>query len=306
MPLSDESLLAQAGKLVKVNAQGTDFIFVDPVTSGGVAWGAITGTLSAQTDLNTALGTKANSTHSHAPLDITGTAVITNDVRLTDARAPLHTIKRSSTITNLQTTLDGKEAANLNIQAHVISAHAPATAQKNSDITQPEIEAKLTGAITTHTHAGGADPFIAKLVLAADKPTGANTTPVTTGLVFSFEANSKYVIDIFAMVQPAAATTGCGFALDVSVVVTYVATLVTNQLALTGTVSGGESVGDLAVTAKGFSSGMPSATVIHPVLGGGILISGANAGTATLFFYSETTAITTLKAGTMIRVMKMA
>lgn len=35
---------------------------------------------------------------------------------------------------------------------HSQTAHAPANAQKNSDITKAEIEAKLTGAITTHTH----------------------------------------------------------------------------------------------------------------------------------------------------------
>ena len=35
---------------------------------------------------------------------------------------------------------------------HSKSAHAPSNAQKNSDITKAEIEAKLTGDITTHTH----------------------------------------------------------------------------------------------------------------------------------------------------------
>ena len=35
---------------------------------------------------------------------------------------------------------------------HSRSAHAPSNAQKNSDITKAEIEAKLTGNITTHTH----------------------------------------------------------------------------------------------------------------------------------------------------------
>jgi len=35
---------------------------------------------------------------------------------------------------------------------HSQSAHAPSNAQKNSDITKSEIEAKLTGAITSHTH----------------------------------------------------------------------------------------------------------------------------------------------------------
>lgn len=39
---------------------------------------------------------------------------------------------------------------------HSQSPHAPTNAQKNSDITKEEIEAKLTGAITTHSHAGAA------------------------------------------------------------------------------------------------------------------------------------------------------
>ena len=37
---------------------------------------------------------------------------------------------------------------------HSQTAHAPANAQKNSDITKAEIEAKLTGAITSHSHTG--------------------------------------------------------------------------------------------------------------------------------------------------------
>ena len=47
------------------------------------------------------------------------------------------------------------EPANSNIQTHVTSAHAPADAQKNSDITKAEIEAKLTGVISSHSHTGG-------------------------------------------------------------------------------------------------------------------------------------------------------
>ena len=35
---------------------------------------------------------------------------------------------------------------------HSTSPHAPSNAQRNSDITKEEIEAKLTGEITTHTH----------------------------------------------------------------------------------------------------------------------------------------------------------
>jgi len=47
------------------------------------------------------------------------------------------------------------EPANSNIQAHVTSLHAPSNAQKNSDITKGEIEAKLIGEISTHPHASG-------------------------------------------------------------------------------------------------------------------------------------------------------
>ena len=35
---------------------------------------------------------------------------------------------------------------------HSQAAHAPSNAQKNSDITKAEIEAKLTGTITSHNH----------------------------------------------------------------------------------------------------------------------------------------------------------
>ena len=38
---------------------------------------------------------------------------------------------------------------------HSQTEHAPATAQKNSDITKAEIEAKLTGVISSHSHASG-------------------------------------------------------------------------------------------------------------------------------------------------------
>lgn len=187
---------------------------------------------------------------------------------------------------------------------HAGSSHAPATAQKNSDITKAEIEAKLTGVISTHSHSGGADPFLAKLVLIADKPTGANVTPVTLGLSFNYDANSQYVIDIYAIVAPTVATTGCGFMIDVSTVVTFVGTFVSHQLAATGTLSGAASAGDMAAASSGISSGMVIAGN-NFVYGGGILVTGINAGTATFFFRSETTAVTTCKTGTIVRVMKI-
>ncbi len=56
------------------------------------------------------------------------------------------------------TAIAGKEPANANIQTHVTSAHAPSNAQKNSDIIIGEIEAKLTGVISSHSHSGGSSP----------------------------------------------------------------------------------------------------------------------------------------------------
>src|SRR5688572_10208513 len=97
----------------------------NPPGGGSSAWGGITGTLSAQTDL--------------------------------------------------QTALDGKEAANANIQTHIASAHAPSNAQKNSDITKAEIEAKLTGEISSHTHAGGSQAFPVGSVFIAVVSTNPGT-----------------------------------------------------------------------------------------------------------------------------------
>src|SRR3972149_10825353 len=47
------------------------------------------------------------------------------------------------------------EPADAGIQSHITSQHAPSNAQVNADITKAEIEAKLTGEISSHSHAGG-------------------------------------------------------------------------------------------------------------------------------------------------------
>ena len=60
-----------------------------------------------------------------------------------------HTHSNLETINKLtEENLNNMESA----YTHSTSAHAPANAQKNSDITKAEIEAKLTGDITSHTH----------------------------------------------------------------------------------------------------------------------------------------------------------
>jgi hypothetical protein len=150
--------------------------------------------------------------------------------------------------------------------------------------------------------AGGSDPFLFKGALAADAATGANTTPISlSGLVFTFVPNGRYIIDIIGATRAAAATTGGGFHLDTSVAVTRQGMSHVNQLANTGTLTGGSSIADDA--SVGVSSGRPSINTDTPVSGTGYLIAGANGGTAQLRYRSEVAAVSTVMAGFMMRVM---
>jgi hypothetical protein len=168
--------------------------------------------------------------------------------------------------------------------------------------------AKGTAGQILRINSGATAPeWVNKYVLAASlaspQATGANVTPVTlTGLVWTFEANSTYVFRFLGTVTPAAATTGCGFQLDVSAAVTTISMSFVHQLANTGTLSGGHSVADDA--SVGVSSGMPG-TSTYPIQGQGLLITGANTGTAQLRFRSETTAVTTCNTGFTLIVEKV-
>lgn len=147
-----------------------------------------------------------------------------------------------------------------------------------------------------------ADVLVA--TLAGNQATAADVNPVTlTGLVWQFEANAIYFFEWIGKVQPAAATTGCGFQLDVSAAVTEISMSFYHQLATTGTLSGGHSVDDDA--SVGVSSGLPG-TGAYPVVGNGMLRTGGNIGTAQLRFRSETTAVITAIAGMTLVVRRVA
>jgi hypothetical protein len=152
--------------------------------------------------------------------------------------------------------------------------------------------------------ASGGSPFMFEGSLAADAATGANVTPISlTGLVFTFEANSRYWIEFQGATRAAATTTGSGFQLDLSAAVTRVGLGFTHVLANTGTVTAGSSIAD--DTSAGVSSGRASANVDTPVFGNGYLITGANTGTAQLRYRSEVAAVSTVMAGFMMRVRKL-
>lgn len=93
---------------------------VDQPGGGGV-WGAITGTIASQTDLQSALAAKAGSTHTHAQSDVTN---LVSDLAGKQAAgsyaAATHTHAQSD-VTNLVTDLAGKAAV-----AHSHSGLAPA------------------------------------------------------------------------------------------------------------------------------------------------------------------------------------
>lgn len=159
-----------------------------------------------------------------------------------------------------------------------------------------------TVSLGDHTHAGSSPPTV--VTLASDAATGANTTPISlSGLSWSYATNSIYFFRWIGRVSPAAATTGCGFQLDVSSAVTDITMTFFHQLANTGTLSGGHSIADDA--SVGVSSGFPG-TSNYPVCGSGMLRTGANTGTAQLRFRSETTAVTTARAGMTLVVEKVA
>lgn len=220
-------------------------------------------------------------------------------------------------VTGLQSALDGKaasghahigvyEPANAAIALHLAAAHAPSTAQKNSDILQAEIEAKLIGVIASHSHAGGADPFATFIgALAADVSTAANTTPVSaTGLVFSYAALTTYFVEVVGRIAAPAATTGVGFQFDFSSVIDHSGFTFFHQLANTGTLAGGNSIADDA--SAGVSSGISANAAIVPFYGAGVIRTGALTGTAQLRFRSEVAAVATLKAFTVMRVHRIA
>ena len=101
---------------------------------------------------------------------------------------------------------------------HSQSAHAPSNAQKNSDITKAEIEAKLTGNITSHTHsyagsssAGGAansvkSNFIVKL-------NGGSTEGTD---MFTFNGSAAKTVNVTTSSIGAAASSHVHSAADIS------------------------------------------------------------------------------------------
>jgi hypothetical protein len=102
------------------------------------------------------------------------------------------------------------EPADANLQGHLQTQHAPSNAQKNSDITKAEIEAKLTGTISSHTHdfvAGASDNFVVTTQTVNNNAV-ANTLADVTGASFAVSSGLRYWFEITIPYSSAATTTG--------------------------------------------------------------------------------------------------
>lgn len=253
------------------------------------------------------IATKSPNSHGHIISEVTGLQALldskaqalgADDNYVTDAEK----VKLSNTIgtnTGDQTLPTDATLSTSDITTNNVSATKHGFAPKFPNNTTTFLRGDGTWDIPTASVA-----YTLVATLASDQATGANVTPVTlTGLVFTYAANSKYRIHLYGGISAAAATTGCGFQFDTSSVITTQWLHFTHQLAATGTLSGGSSIAD--DVSAGVSSGLPS-TAIWSVMGSGIIITGANTGTAQLRFRSETTAVITCRAGTTIVVEKIA
>lgn len=74
---------------------------------------------------------------------------------------------------------------------HSQAAHAPSNAQKNSDITKAEIEAKLTGNITTHTHDTYAPIDSPNFTTAISMGRKSNSSVGTNSVAFGYSVTAS-------------------------------------------------------------------------------------------------------------------
>jgi hypothetical protein len=281
---------------------GTGFVHI---TDGAQDAEAVALAISDVTGLQGEIDGKADTAHMHAEADVTGlTAALAGKAASSHAHA-------IADVTSLQTTLDGKaasdhthagvyEPANANIQAHVTTAHAPSNAQKNSDITKAEIEAKLTGVISSHSHAGGADAWTV-LRIAADFSTTSATAVDITGLGFTPAANTTYEFEARVMLRTAGANTvsprlGLAWPTGMS---DGVASLYQSQSA-TAELQAHGNVNAAVLIAAGSITNNTQSWPAHAL---GVVTAGASpSGSVRLQIASETAGTTvTVKAGSFLR-----
>ena len=227
-------------------------------------------------------------------------AIKEGDNRLTNARTPTTHSHPESEITNLVTDLALKEPINANIQTHISSAHAPSDAQKNSDITKGEIETKLIGVISSHSHSGGGSDPWTYIFLTSDFVTSSSTTVPVTGMEFTPLANKKYEIYGMFMMRTNSTTVGprpgCEWPTGL---IDGVATIKMTSSATAQLIANG-NINAAVLSSVG---GLPNTTQSYPAKIEAMFISGATpSGTFKIRLASETSGTNvTMKANSFLK-----
>lgn len=101
---------------------------------------------------------------------------------------------------------------------HSQAAHAPSNAQKNSDITKAEIEAKLTGNITSHTHnyAGSSSAGGAANSVKSNMIVKLNSGSTEGTDMFTFNGSAAKTVNVTPSTIGAAASSHIHSATDIS------------------------------------------------------------------------------------------
>lgn len=134
---------------------------------------------------------------------------IASAISLKHANTLDHSHTNKTTLDNIQEALTTTLKTNYdNSYTHSQSAHAPSNAQANADITKAEIEAKLTGVISTHSHAGGGGDLWTKIKLASDFVTSNSSDTAVTNFNFTPSASKTYLISGYFLLRTATATIG--------------------------------------------------------------------------------------------------